>query len=447
MESMNINDFIQRLFARAAEEGYEAAEACYNTGDEFTVAVKGGSIVDYSVASSCGLSFRALIDGKMGRATTQVFDEDAVELLIESVLNNAHMIESEDEQFIFEGSKSYPELNVYNPAIAEVTAAEKIKMAKALEQKVLALDPAIKQVQMTQVVSEASEQRIVNSKGLDVSFRDNVIGCGAAAVAMEDGKVAVNMDFKFSRNPADIDLEKIAERAAKDAVAGLHAQPVASGSYTVMLRNNVTAALLGCFSSVFSAEMAQKGLSLFKGREGEQVAADIVTIVDDPLSVRGLASRPFDSEGVACARHEIVKNGKLTTLMHNLKTAKKQGVQSTGNAAGKGVAPSNFYIEAGESSFDELCEKVGNGVLITKLEGLHSGANQISGDFSLSARGYRIEGGKVKEAVNQITVAGNYFALLKNIICVGSDLEFGFPGTSCIGAPSVIAEGLTIAGK
>lgn len=447
MESMDINSFIKKLFERAAEEGYEAAQVTYNTGDEFSVSVKGGEIIDYSAASSCGLSFRALVDGKMGRATTQVFDEDAVDLLIENVGNNARIIESEDEQFIFEGSESYPELNVYNPAIDEVTAAEKIEMAKEIERRVMAYDPAIKQVQMTQVFSEAAEKRIVNSKGLDISFKDNVIGCGAAAVAAEDGKVSVNMGFCFTRDPEEIDLDKVVERACKDAVSGLYAEPVKSGSYTVMLRNNVTASLLGCFASVFSAEMAQKGLSLFKDREGQQVAADIVTIVDDPLDKRGMASRPFDAEGVAAARYEIVKNGKLTTLLHNLKTAKKQGVQSTGHAAGKGVAPSNFYIEAGETSFDELCEMVGDGILITKLEGLHSGANQISGDFSLSARGYRIEDGKVTSAVNQITVAGNYFSLLKNIIAVGSDLEFGFPGASCIGAPAVIVKGLTIAGK
>ncbi len=448
---MEINSFIKKLFERAAEAGYAAAEAHYNTGDQFEVSVKGGEIIDYSVASTISLSFRALVDGKMGYASTQVLDDEAIDLLIGSVADNAHMIENDDEEFIFPGSDSYPQMEVYNPAIDEITAAEKIEMAKQLEKKVLALDPAIKQVQMTQVNSMAGETRIVNSKGLDVSFRDNAIGAAAVATAVsEEGKVAVGMGFKFVRKPEELDLDKIANDAVKDAVAGLKAEPVVSGAYPVVFRSDVTASMLRCFASVFSADMAQKGLSLLKGREGEEIASSIVTIVDDPLDTNAMACRPFDGEGVATARREIIRDGKLTTLLHNLKTAKKQGVETTANASGSipvGIAPSNFYIVPGEASAEALYEQVGEGLLITDVEGLHSGANQISGDFSLGARGYRIEGGKLTSAVNQITVAGNFFELLKNITAVASDLEFGFPGSSCIGAPSVMISKLSIAGK
>lgn len=450
---MEINTFIKKLFERAAEAGYEASEAYYSTGESFQVSVKGGQIINYNVSSSIGLSFRALVGGKMGYASTQVLDEEAIDLLIDGAGGNARMIENEDEEFIFPGSENYPELEVYNPAVDQITAAEKIEMAKQLEQKVLALNPAVKQVQMVQVVSMNGEKRIVNSKGLDVSFRDNAIGCAAVAIAMDAGKVAVGMGFKFVRKPEELSLDQVAADAVKDAVAGLNAAPVESGTYKIVLRNDVMGSLLGCFDSVFSAEMAQKGLSLLKGREGEQIAAPIITIVDDPLDPKGLASTPFDAEGVATVRREVVKDGKLTTLLHNLKTAKKQGVETTANASkgsyasAVGIAPTNFYILPGEASVDELYAQVGDGLLITDVAGLHSGANQISGDFSLGASGYRIENGKLTDAVNQITIAGNYFEMLKDIIAVGSDLEFGFPGSSCIGAPSVIVSKLAVAGK
>ncbi len=452
---MEINSFIQKLFERAKEAGYEAAEAYYSTGEQFDVSVKGGEIVDYNVSSSMGLSFRALIGGKMGYASTQVLDDEAVDLLIDSVASNAALIESEDEQFIFAGSESYPEMNIYNPAIDEISAAEKIELAKELERKTLALDPAVKQVQMVQVVSMSGEKRIVNSKGLDVSFRDNAIGGATVGIAMDPaaGKVAVGVGYQFTRNPEELDWDAMAARAVMDAVEGLNASPVDSGAYPVVLRNDVAGSLLSCFDSVFSADMAQKGLSLLRGREGDMIASDVLTIVDDPLDTNALAATPFDAEGVAAVRREIVSAGRLNTLMHNLKTAKKQGVETTANAskpsyaAPVGIAPTNFYIQPSETSVDELYAKVGNGVLITDLDGLHSGANQISGDFSLGARGYRIVDGKLGEAVNQITVAGNFFELLKNITAVGSDLEFGFPGASCIGAPSVLVSSLSIAGK
>jgi len=450
---MEINTFIKKLFERAAKAGYEASEAYYATGDSFQVSVKGGQIINYNVSSSIGLSFRALVNGKMGYASTQVLDEEAIDLLIDGAGGNAEMIENEDEEFIFPGSENYPVLEVYNPAIDAISAAEKIEMAKQLEQKVLALDPAIKQVQMVQVVSMNGEKRIVNSKGLDISFRDNAIGCAAVAIAMDAGKVAVGMGYKFVRKPEELDLDQVASNAAKDAVAGLNAAPVESGMYKVVLRNDVMSSMLSCFDSVFSADMAQKGLSLLKGREGEEIAAPIITIVDDPLDPEALASTPFDAEGVATVRREIVKDGKLTTLLHNLKTAKKQGVETTANASkgsyasAVGIAPTNFYILPGKDEVDALYAQVGNGLLITDVEGLHSGANQISGDFSLGARGYRIENGKPTDAVNQITVAGNFFEMLKNIESIANDLEFGFPGSSCIGSPSVIISKLAVAGK
>lgn len=450
---MDINSFIKKLFDRASGAGFEASEAYYVTGEDFAVKVKGGEILEYSVASSIGLSFRALVDGKMGYASTQVLDDEAIDLLIDGVNANAHLIENDDEEFIFEGSASYPELDVYNPAIDEITAAEKIEMAKQLEQKTLALNPNVKQVQVVQVFSEAAEKRIVNSKGLDVSFKENIIGCVSVAIATADGKVALGSEFKCSRNPKDIDLDEVAKKAVNEAVSSLYAEPVASGTYPIVLRNDVMVSLLDCFSSVFSSDNAQKGLSLLKGQEGKDIASPLITIVDDPLSETGLASTPFDAEGVATARREIVKDGKLMTLQYNMKTAKKQGVETTANAskgsyaAAVGVAPTNFFIQPGVDSVEELYAKAGNGLLITDVAGLHSGASQVSGDFSLGASGYKIENGKVTEAVNQITIAGNFFEMLKHISAVGSNLEFGFPGSSCFGAPSVLVSELSVAGK
>ena len=446
---MEINRFIETLFARAAEAGYEASEAYYASGESFQVSVKGGEIIDYSVFSSIGLSFRALVDGKMGYASTQVLDDEAIDLLIDGAGSNARMIENDDEEFIFEGSESYAEMDVYNPAVDQVTAAEKIAMAKELEKKVLEKDSAIKQVQMVRVLTMGGERRIVNSKGLDVSFRDNGIGAVAIAIAADGGKVAVGVGHKVVRQPEELDLDEIASRAVKDAVSGLHAEPVASGTYSVVLRNDVMSSMLGCFDSVFSADQAQKGLSLLKGREGEEIASPVLTLIDDPLDVKALSAKPFDDEGVATARREIVKEGKLMTLFHNLKTARKQGVQSTGHASKAsyaspvGVAPINFYVKPGDADLDELCRQMGNGLLISDVEGLHSGANQISGDFSLGARGYLVEDGKVTSAVNQITIAGNFFELLKTITAVGSDLE----NMSSVASPSVLVSKISIAGK
>ena len=146
----------------------------------------------------------------------------------------------------------------------------------------------------------------------------------------------------------------------------------------------------------------------------------------------------------------VIENGKLTTLLHNLKTARKAGVKTTGNAAKNGyagtvnVSPSNFYLKPGEKSKEELLADLGNGLVITEVSGLHAGANAISGDFSLIAQGYTVKDGKKDQPVERITVAGNFFQLLKNIRAIGSDLTF--PG-SPIGSPSVDVGEIAVAGK
>lgn len=447
---MELNVFIGKLFEAAKAAGFEACEATCMKGDEFSVAVKNGEIIDYSVSSTMGLGFRALVKGKMGYASTQVLDEEALDLLIHGVSENAALIENKDEQFIFAGSASYPELNAYNLAIDNVTAAEKIDMARRLEKACLSIDPRVTQSEMVQVMSMASEKRIVNSSGLDVSFRDNGIGFYAGVVAQDGGEVTTGSVMKFTRKPEELDVDAAAREAVEDAVSGLHAEKAESGEYRVVLHRAVAGSILSTFASVFSADMAQKGMSLLKGREGEVIGSSALTILDDPLNPVSPAATPFDGEGVATSRLVIVENGRLSTLLHNLKTAKKQGVETTGNASKPsyaspvGVAPHSMQVKPSDMTPEALREMAGNGIYITDVQGLHSGANQISGDFSLGARGFMIENGKLTRPVSQITVAGNFFELLKNVDAVANNLEFGFSSTA---SPDLLIGKLAVAGK
>lgn len=441
---MELNLFIEKLFEGAAKAGYQAAEAAYLKGDSFDVAVKGGEIVNYNVASTLSFTFRALVNGKMGYASTQVFDQDALDLLLESVKMNAGLIENEDERFIFEGSEHYETIDAYDPALDALTAAQKIEMTRELERKATSIDPRAAQVEMANVFTEAAEKRIVNSCGLDVSFRENVIGLAVAVIAQEGGSTATGSKFLLKRHLEQLDMDAVCREAVADAVAGLSAKPVPSGDYRIVMRPDIMASMLSCFSPVFSADAAQRGMSLLAGREGDMIASEQVTLLDDPLQAEGMNATPFDGEGVATQTREVVSGGRLNTLLHNLKTAKKQGVQTTGNASwgGAGVTTSNFYLKPTSMTREELYEKAGSALLITEVNGLHAGADQISGDFSLGAKGYVIRDGQVAEAVNQITVAGNFFQMLKDVEAVADDLEF----SPSFGAPTTLIRTLKVAG-
>lgn len=256
--------------------------------------------------------------------------------------------------------------------------------------------------------------------------------------------------YVMAKKIDDIDPKSLAKQGLEEALSRIGGKSIPSGKYKIIINNEAMVSLLGTFSGIFNAEQAQKGLSLLKGKEGEIIASDVVTLIDDPHLKDGLGTTSFDDEGVATIKKEIISKGKLNTLLYNLKTAHKAGIKSTGNgfkasyASIVGVSATNFYINPGDKSFEELCNEVKEGVIITDFAGLHSGASAVTGDFSLAAKGFMIENGKKSFPVEQITVAGNFFTLLKDIEEVGSDLKFPM---SSIGCPSVVVKELSIAGK
>lgn len=452
---MDKNAFIQLLFDRAKKAGFSDCEVYIASGDEFEVNVFKGEIIQYTSAASEGLGFRGLYNGKMGVSSTQVYDEEAADQLIEGAIEAAKLIENEDEQFLYEGDAQYPELSLYSEELQAVPASAKIALARDIEKATYAQDARVTQTEACEVLSMSAGCRIVNTKGLDVSSRANGVAAYSAPVVMDGEKPSFGMKFAMETDFSALSAkaEELAAEAVKEAIDFLNAESVPSGEYKCVLRADTAASFLRTFSGVFSAENAQKGFSLLKGREGETIASPVVTIVDDPFLPGSMDSSPFDGEGVATRQKNVVENGRLKTLLHNLKTAKKQGVATTGNAHRAGytasvtVAPSNLYIVKGEKDRDGLLAEMGDGLLITSLQGLHSGADAVSGDFSLGAKGYKVVGGKITGAVEQITVAGNFFKVLETVEAVGSDLEFTLPGGVSVGSPSLRIKSIAVAGK
>ena len=447
---MTIEQFIQALLDEAKKQGIEAAEIYLSSGDSFRAMCVKGEIANYTVHATRGLSLRGLYNGKMGYAATEAFDEEAVAQLVQAVKESAELTEDDDVQEIYQGDKEYPQIDNYNASLDEVPEQKKLQLIQDIEKKALAMDGRITALNYNMISTSSGATRIVNSYGLNLSARDNMAVCYVSATAKEGERVSTGSGFKVTRNFDDLNADEIDKEAVDEALFMLHAAPVPSGTYRAIIDAKCMPDLLGVFAGVFSAESAQKGLSLLAGKEGEMIASEIVTLMDDPLLPGGLASQPFDAEGVATFTKAVIENGRLTTLLHNLKTARKAGVKTTGNAAKSGyagavnVSPSNFYLKPGKKTQAELLADMGDGLVITEVSGLHAGANPISGDFSLIAQGYTVKDGKKDQPVEQITVAGNFYQLLKNIRAVGSDLTF--PG-SPIGSPSVDVGEIAVAGK
>ena len=447
---MPIEEFIQSLLREAKSVGIDAAEIYLASGSSFRAMCQQGEIANYTVNSTRGLSLRGLYRGKMGYAATEAFDESAVSQMVQAVIESAELTEDEDVQEIYPGDKTYPQIETYQPALDEVSEGEKLNFILEVEKQAKAVDPRIEQLSYNMISTSSGETRIANSFGLNLRHRDNMAFAYASVVAKENGRVSTGSAFQVERDFSRMDAGRLAREAAEEALFMLRAAPVPSGTYRAVIDAKCMPDLLAAFSSVFSAESAQKGMSLLNGKEGEMIASPIVSLMDNPLLPGGLASAPFDAEGVAARSKAVIEHGRLTTLLHNLKTARKAGVSSTGNASKAGyagvvgISPSNFYLEPGEKTPAELLADMKDGLVITEVSGLHAGANAVSGDFSLIAQGYTVRDGKKDQPVEQITVAGNFYQLLKNIRALGNDLCF--PG-SAVGSPSVDVGEIAVSGK
>ena len=439
-----MNAFAQQALAAAENAGISPAEVTVSSSESFSVRVREQKLEDYKVSDRFHLVLRGAWQGRIGTASTQAMDEESLGMLVQGVKESAELIETDEQDEILPPEERYDSVCNYSEAVERISAQDKIALAMRIDARLANSDARIKP-DASLVASTSETFALKNTLGLDLSHRSNMIYAYASCLAKEGEHAATGFKLLWGYDMEDVDALSVADGCAGDALEKLGAGRLASGARSVVIRNNAMADLLSTFCGVFSADNAQKGMSLLAGKEGEIIASGHVTLVDDPLMAWGLGSCPFDREGAAAMTKNVIENGTLKTLLHNRKTAKKAGVKTTGNAAGSGrVAPSNLYIRPGSASQEELLAGMENGLLITELSGLHAGANPISGDFSLLARGFEIAGGKAVRAVEQFTVAGNFYALLRQITSVASDLLFeGSP----VGSPSVAVRELNIAGE
>jgi|AntRauTorcE11898_2_1112593.scaffolds.fasta_scaffold04651_2 PmbA protein len=446
---MNKEKFMQVLLNKAKESNFKDSEVYLNQSENFEIRLYKGKVDYYEENEEYGIAFRGK-DKKMGYSYTEKLDEDIIDVLLNNAKNNAQIME-EDEEEIVGQNDNYEKLKKLT-GIYDYNREEKIELLKEIEKNIYKLDEKIKNINYCIYADEKTGERIINSKGLQLNYENDIGYIYISVVAEDKGEVHTAAHYQLFRELNEVNAVDFAKKVVNDAVKKFNSEPVKSGSYKILLKNEVVIDLLSTFSSTFSAENVQKGLSLFKDKLNQNVANSIVNIIDDPFYEKGYRRTPFDSEGAASKYKEVIKDGKLMTYLHNYKTAKKSDVETTGNAyrgshkSRISISPTNMYIKRGNLSFKELVEKVENGLIIDEVQGLHSGANPVSGDFSLSARGFLIEDKEIKKSVEQITISGNFLQLLKDIMLIGNDFKMGLPGSGHFGSASVVVESLDVSG-
>jgi len=450
---MTFQDFKQELFAQAKAKGFTDYEILFLGSKGFSVRVFNGEISEYKNTASQGVGFRGTFGGKMGYAASENIDGSIIGPLLENAAANAGIIEEEEVEKLYPGDEAYPQVCSFNPSLDDVGAADKIKLALEMEAYAKSLDPRVKMADFCTIGTQENEMAMANSLGLDLSQKRNIASAMIIARVEENGITKSAHDFWTGRDFADFDYKALAKKTVDMALSYLGAESIETGAYPVAFDNSTAKDLLGVFSSIFMAEYAQKGFSLLsKDKLGTQIAAPHITLRDDGVCDQSTGSMAFDAEGVATQQKALIENGILKTLLYNLKSAAKDGVKSTGNASKYGLGGAittsctNYYLVPSETSFEDMIANVEKGVLITAMAGLHSGVNTVSGDFSVSAEGFLIENGKVSRPIEQITIAGNFYEVLKNITAVASDLRFFSSGHGGMGAPSILVDGIRVSG-
>ena len=448
---MKYDGFKAAVIAAAKERGLAEYELYYMEEESVSVSTHQREVDKFSDSVSGGVCFRCIVDGKMGYAATELLSEEQAAAIVDRAIENARTIENTDQVFIYSAGDSYRETASVVPELPKAEAM--IPFVLDCQTRAYEADPRVCDGTSSQFGAGRITTYLTNSKGLDLK---NVSGyqAGIVGAVLKEGDQKYNYyDYKIGAIH-EINRKELVNSAVEKAAAAIGAEVVDSGKYTVVIDAEAMGDLLAIFCAVFSADMAQKGLSLLKGKEGEAIAAPCVTLTDDPFYPGSTVQTSFDSEGVATYTKDMIKGGVLQTLAHNLKTAAKDGRKSTGNgykgsyASSVSVAPYTFYLQPGEKGLEELFASVGNGIYLTEVSGGHAGANFVTGDFSLQSAGFRIENGKKGQSIRGFTTAGNFFTLLKDITQVGNDLKFGFPsGFTTFGSPSVVVKELSVAGK
>ncbi len=438
---MNLES-IKEAVARAAREfGAEEYEIVISSKEETGVETLKEEISTVSYSRSGAMQVRCVVGGKSGYASSELVTPEAAAGIVETACDNAGVVDDADQMGLFPGSDHY---ETSRDKAIDLPDANHLK-ERALELQKVAYGSSEKIVDGTQsfVSGMTLSKNVMNSAGLDLHYETGLVYQGISA-AVKDGDDAAS-DFVL----ADIEKETVAEtvkKAVEGALGKLGADTVGSGRYNVILDAPTMCDLLSTYASVFSARSAYLKTTLLADKEGETIGSEALTLIDDPFYPEKFGHCPFDGEGVATYAKDVIEKGVLKTLLYNRMYAKLLGRETTGNAASAvNIEPKGLYIAPGRLTNEELLRKLGDGLYLTSLQGLHAGANVQSGDFSLQADGFLVKGGKKVAPIKNFTVADNFFDVLKKVEAVSSEVKFGVGRD--YGSPEVLISDMAVSGK
>lgn len=429
----------------ALESGATEAEATAAVSQRFATEARDTTISKLEQSTGRSLGVRVFIDGAKSSLATSDLSADGLRAMVREAVGTARFVERDSLGGLpddFGKPGPVESLEIYFDDVLAREAEEKIAEVRTLEELIRAYDPRIDNSSGSRVSDAVASIAFANSRGFEGSYRSSSAVRMTNPVA-RDGDDKRNAAYgSAARTYADLESTlEVATEAARRAIGMCGARKPPTTRLPVIFERDVAAAVLGDIFTALNAANVAVGNSFLIGRVGERIGSEAVTLIDDGRIPRALGTAPFDAEGVATRRTIVFERGTLRTYLYDTYYGRKLGAASTGNAAHGGIGPSNFYLEAGEKSLEELIASTRRGVFVLDTIGFSS--ESVSGAYSRGARGMMIEDGELAYPIDEFTISGKLPDMLAAIDAVANDLRFDGSITS----PSFRIAEMTISGN
>jgi PmbA protein len=447
----DLKELAQDIVRRAMTAGATAAECVVREGDEFSTLVRLGQVETLKEAGSRSIGVRVFFGQRAANTHSSDFSRAGLDRMLNSALQLAKITSEDPFGGIPEPSQLGSlsgNLDLYSSDVYSLPGQERISYARRAEKAALDADPRIKNSEGGSFDAATGHKILANSHGFLGEYRRSYCSVAAVPIAQDD-KGAMQRDYWYSvaRSLNRLESpERVGKIAAQRAVRRLGARKVKTQEVPVILDPQVANSILEHIFEGVNGDSVYRGASFLAGKLGQKIAASNVNVIDDGTIVGGFGTSPFDGEGVPTRRTIVIENGVLTSYFLNTYTAKKLGMQTTGNAsrglAGTpGIGPGNYFLQAGIRTPQQIIGDVKEGLYVTEFLGM--GVNLVTGDYSRGASGLWISGGELTYPVEEITVAGNLKDMFLNISEIANDLEF----RGAVASPTLRIDGLTVGGE
>lgn len=449
MSSLRPAAIAEQLLSQARAHGATSADVIVAEGNALSVAVRLGEIEKVKRSRAKHLGLRVFVGERCAITSTADFSPDSLAGIAADTVALARVTSPDPFGGIPAAgdlARQIPELDLYDPTVADITAEQATEWCKEGEQAARSADLRISNSEGGEFDSGTGNVLYAASNGFQGGYQSSHCSLAVVPIATENGSMQRDYWYSAQRHLKKLESpEAIGRKAAERTLRRLGARKVQTCEVPVVFDPDMAGSLLGHLAGAVSGNALYKGTSFLLDKLGEQIAPGFINISDDGMIVGGLGSKPFDAEGLPTRRTVVMEGGVLRSYLFDCYSARKLNSQSTGNASrsvadSPHVSPTNFVLQPGTTSPQDIIASVKSGLYVTELMGF--GVNPVTGDYSRGASGMWIENGELAFPVEEITIAGNLLSMYRNIEVVGNDLNL----RRSIAAPTIKIARLTVAG-